>query len=259
METKITEKIKEKGNNNLKNKTNKMTNSIFKNKIRSLIVTIMIIAAGITGCSDDSSTTPTQANNLSFSSMSSADSVGDLQGALVLDTVKILIKEIKLNVANNNQDSSNFKTGPFVLFLNLSAPVNVISAGIIPDGLYDKIKFEVHKLNDNEAVPDPEFADSNGRYSVIVKGRYLGNNFIYKSTKSAHQILQFPDSVQVTSANLTNITLIVKPYIWFIENNAYLDPREPSNSNDTDNNIKDNVNNNFRAFKDDDKNGIQDN
>jgi hypothetical protein len=52
--------------------------------------------------------------------------------------------------------------------------------------------------------------------------------------------------------------MIVRPYIWFIKNDVYLDPRDPANSNDIDNNIKDNIKNNFKAFKDNDRNGIPD-
>jgi len=177
---------------------------------------------------------------------------------LILDTVKILVKDIKLDLNTTSDDSTDFQIGPFVIFLNLSSNINLISSAIIPAGTYDKIKFEVHKLNDNEPVPDPEFADANGRYSVVVKGTYLGNYFVYKSTKSAHQILHFPIFVPITASYLSNVTMIVKPYIWFIKNGAYLDPREPANSNDIDNNIKDNINNNFKAFKDDDRNGIPD-
>jgi hypothetical protein len=225
-----------------------------KHKISSMILAVLISAAGLYSCSD-TVTTP-QIDNLSVSSSSSADSIGDSQNILVLDTVKILIKDIKLNAAN--EDSTNFKVGPFVLFLNLNSSVNTIGLGMIPAGSYDKIKFEVHKLNDNEPIPDPDFADANGRYSVVVKGSYLGNPFVYKSTKSAHQKLNFPNSLSISSGALSNITMIVKPYIWFIKNGLYLDPRDTANSNDIDNNIKDNINNNFKAFKDDDKNGLPD-
>lgn len=232
-----------------------MKKSIFKSKIIALILTIIISTAGFYGCSD---TVTNPADNLSFSAMSSTDSIGDSQNILVLDTVKILIKDIKLNVSNNNQDSTNFKTGPFVLFVNLTSNINLITSAIIPSGSYDKIKFEVHKLNNDEAVPDPDFADANGRYSVIVKGKYLGNYFVYRSTKSAHQILNFPATVSVSPDIKSNITMIIKPYIWFISNGVYLDPRNPSNSNDIDNNIKNNINHNFKAFKDDDRNGLPD-
>lgn len=232
-----------------------MIRATIKHKISTIILTVLISAAGFYSCGD--TTVTTAPDNLTFSSMSSADSIGDTQNILVLDTVKILIKDIKLNVASNS-DSSNFKVGPFVLFLNLSSSINTISSALIPAGSYDKIKFHVHKLEDTEAIPDPEFADANGRYSVIVKGTYLGNYFVYKSDKSAHQILNFPTSVPIVGTSLSNVTLVVKPFIWFIKNGVYLDPRDPANSNDIDNNIKDNINHNFKAFKDNDRNGLPD-
>ena len=221
-----------------------------------MALTAVLLTTGYYGCDDSSVTTET--DNVSLSITSSKDSIGDSQGILILDTVKILIKDIKLDVASNIQDSTNFKTGPFVLFLNLTSEVNNIGSAIIPEGTYDKLKFEIHKLNDNEPLPDPEFADANGRYSVIVKGRYLGQYFVYKSSESAHQKLNFQFSISVLSKTLSNITLVAKPYIWFIKNGAYLDPRDPSNSNDIDNNIKDNIKNNLKAFRDNDKNGLPD-
>ena len=226
-------------------------------RIHVLLVATVVSMAVFYGCGD-STTTPTQADNLSFSGVSSDDSVGDAQNYLILDTVKILIKDIKIKYANTSDDSTDFKVGPFVLFLNLTSNVNVISTGIVPAGNYKKIKFEIHKLQDAEVIPDPEFADANGRYSVIVKGKYFGNYFVYKSTKSAHQILNFPSDIGVAADRSTNVTLLVKPYIWFIKNGAYLDPFNPDNSNDIDNNIKDNINNNFKAFRDNDKNGQED-
>ena len=222
-----------------------------------LIIAAAVSAAGLYGCNNSSTVIP-PTDNLSFSGMSSTDTVGDSQNILILDTVKILIKDIKLNSANTNEDSCDFKVGPFVLFLNLSSGVNIISSSIIPAGEYRKIKFEVHKLNDNETLPDHEFADVNGRYSVIVKGWYLGSYFIYKSTKSAHQILQLPVDIPISAVTVSNITLMVKPYIWFMKNGIWLNPFDTANSNDIDNNIKDNINHNFKAFKDNDRNGIID-
>lgn len=228
-----------------------------KHKFINLMISGVIALAGLYGCSDNA-TNQINTDNLSFSSMSSADSAGDAQSILILDTVKILIKDIKLNVSGGSQDSANFITGPYVLFLNLTSNINFIGSAIIPAGTYDKIKFEVHKLNDNEAVPDPEFADENGRYSVVIKGRYSGSYFVYKSSKSAHQILNFPNTISVSPESKSNITMLLKPYIWFIRDGIYLDPRIPANSNDIDNNIKDNINHNFKAFRDDDKNGLPD-
>jgi len=235
-----------------------MIRTILKNKVSTMILAVMISAAAFYSCNNSSVNSP-QLENVSFSSMSSVDSVGDSQNILVLDTVKILIKDIKLDLATGSEDSSQIKIGPFVVFLNLqSLTVATISTAIIPAGSYNRVKFEVHKLEDAEAIPDPEFADVNGRYSVIIKGFYLGNYFVYKSTKSAHQILNFPANIPVSVGLLTNITMVVKPYIWFISNGVFLDPRDPANSNDIDNNIKNNINHNFKAFKDDNRDGLPD-
>jgi hypothetical protein len=211
-----------------------------------------IVLSCTNGCGEDSVTTPT--DNVDMSVMSSGDTLNDRIGILVLDTVKVLIKDIKLNVANNAQDSTNFKVGPYVLYLNLASSVNIINSAFIPVGTYDKVKFEIHKLEDSETIPDPDFADVNGRYSVVVKGRFSGISFVYKSNKSAHQKLTFPGNLQVSS----NITLHIKPYIWFIKNGVYLDPGDPANESDIDNNIKDNINNNFKCFVDNDRNGQPD-
>ena len=233
---------------------------LLKLRVYVLFLIAALSTAGFYGCSDSNNSIvdPVTADNLGLNAMGSTDSAGDSQNYFIIDTVKILIKEIKLNVANNNQDSTNFKTGPFVLFLNLTSAVNEISTALIPAGSYDKIKFEIHKLNNNEVSPDPEFSDANGTYSVIVKGWYLGNYFIYRSSKSAHQMINFPDTIPIATGARTNITLVVKPYIWFIKNNVYMDPNVPANSNDIDNNIKDNFKNNLKAFRDNDKNGVPD-
>lgn len=219
-----------------------------------LLAAFLVIIFSFSSCSD--SVTPTQQDNLSFSYVGSADTV-DNTGILVIDTVKILLKDIKLNVANSS-DSTNFKTGPYVLNLNFNSVVNTIGSAYIPVGTYDKVQFEVHKLNTNETVPDPEFIDSVNSYSVVVKGSYNGIRFVYKSDKSAKQKLTMPNGLVVTST-MSNITLGVFPYIWFIDsNNLYMDPNDPNNRSTIDNNIKDNFKNNFKAFKDNDKNGIPD-
>ncbi|HMQ68798.1 MAG TPA: hypothetical protein PKA90_07490 [Ignavibacteria bacterium] len=233
-----------------------MKTRIIKRIPQLFIIMILTGIVILSGCSNEDPVT-TQADNLEFNYTGSRDTA-ESSGALILDTVKILLKDIKLNVSNNNNDSMNFRTGPYVLYLYLNSPVNFMDAGFLPEGTYDRVKFMIHKLNDNESVPDPEFADAGGRYSVIVKGSYLGIPFIYKSAKSAHQILAFPNSLFLSPSGKTNITLKVLPYIWFIKNGVYMDPADESNRNDIDNNIKNNINNNFRIFIDNDNNGIPD-
>ncbi len=221
-----------------------------------IIIFLLLVSATFYSCNNNS--TNSAIDNFELSYTSSRDTVlTDVSNILILDTVKILLKDIKLNVASSN-DSSNFKVGPYVLFLNLTSNVNTIGSGYIPAGNYDKIKFEVHKLETTETPPDPEFRDSLGNYSAVVKGRFNGTRFVYKSTKSAKQIINYPTIVTLYTESITNVTLLIRPQIWFIKNNDYLDPNNQANWNDIDNNIKDNINQNFKAFRDNNKDGIPD-
>lgn len=196
--------------------------------------------------------------NLELSSFSSDDIQELVSGSLILDTIKILIKDIKLNITNT-EDSIDYSVGPYVIYLDLNSLVRNFTSDIIPSGNYDKIFFDIHKLEDNETPPDPDFSDLNGRYSIIVKGRYNDTSFVYKSSASVHHKLIFPNSLYISVSGKSNITIHIKPYIWFIKNSIYLDPRNPVNRSDIDDNIKNNINNNIRAFKDNNKDGLPDN
>ena len=222
-----------------------------KNLLFGIVVLgLLVLFQFLQGCNDDIFAPPPDVDNFGISTYSTADTVDN--DILVLDSVKILIKDIKVIVADTN--GNNFKTGPYVLYLNLNSSVNGIDTGYLSAGTYQKIKFEIHKPNNNDPIPDPEFRDSAGNYSAIAKGRFNGISFVYKSKKSAHQFLTFPTGIVITNEGKTNVTLSVNPYTWFIKNGLYLDPNLPANENDIDNNIKDS----FKAFKDDDKNGIPD-
>ena len=227
-----------------------------KNKVTAIIAIIAITATMtfVSGCSDSTTTPMDNADLSTYGTNATTDFILD---SLKIDTVKIYIKDIKLNVASSN-DSSNFKTGPFVFFLNLSSNVNLMTTAQVPEGSYDKIKFEIHKIENGETPLDPEFVDANGRYSTIVKGYYNNTYFVYKSSVSAHQKLNFPTSISYSASTKTNITLRAEPYKWFFKNGNLLNPTLPANVNDIDNNIKNNVNDNIKAYKDNDRNGIPD-
>lgn len=212
----------------------------------------LILVFFVSGCSE-SPVNSSASDNFELSSYASTSSDNNNGGdILVITSAKVLIKDIKLNVSGSGEN--NFKTGPYVLYLDLNSSVNALTTGLIPVGTYDKIKFEIHKPNNNDPIPDPDFRDGLGNYSVIVAGSFNGTSFTYKSKKSAHQMLNMNNELVMTDVGKTNITLTVNPYNWFLSGGVYLDPNIASNENDIDNNIKAS----FKAIIDKDKNGIPD-
>lgn len=164
---------------------------------------------------------------------------------IILTNVKILIRDLKLK-NQTVEDTSNVRTGVFVVTLNMNGALNEIALSDLPSGIYESAKFEIHKLDQTETPHDPDFIEDSLRYSVIVEGTYLDNEFIYKSKKSAHQHIKFEEPIELVSGENLNITLVVNPNDWFVKNGKILDPTDRKNENDIDNLIMKSFKKGFR-------------
>ncbi len=178
---------------------------------------------------------------------------------VIVDTAKILIRNVKFK-NSVDEDSQDFKIGPFVVYLDLTGGVHNIAIGAIPPGTYDRVKFKIHKPEDNETPPDPEFkigTGGNERFSVIIKGRYHDSSFVYRTKKDIEQEMNLnPPLVIVDSLSNVNVTLLVNPSGWFRDQNgAFLDPTLESNEDEIDDNIRDSFK---KAVRDDDEDGDDD-
>lgn len=200
----------------------------------------------------------TETNNgtlsLSFSSGSSSQKV--TADTLTLETVKILLRDVKIK-QQSGDDSLDIELGPFVVSLNLEGMTTDFAVGDIPPGSYDRVRFRVHKLGGSETPPDPEFRDSSdgSRYSVIVKGNINSIPFIYKSRESADQDLPLVTPLEIGKNESANLTITVDPYSWFYNMGILLDPTDPANESDIDNNIE----NSFeKCFEDNNHDGLVD-
>jgi len=193
--------------------------------------------------------------SLSFSNNTALQKIND--DVIELDTIKILIRDIKIK-SKSGSDTSSIKVGPFVVKLNLTGTTTDFAINNIPTGSYDRIKFEIHKIEASETLSDPEFregTDASLRYSVIVKGKYNTVPFIYKSRKSAKQDLKLETPVTVDENGVANLTITVDPFTWFANSVNTFDPTDPANENDIDNNIKESFK---KAFRDNNHDGKED-
>ncbi len=227
------------------------------NKKLAGLVSIFIIGF-FAGCSNDSiSPSASSLNtegNLTLSVMSD-ESVTDA-GEIIITEAKCLIGEVELETEPSSE-SIHLQISPFAVNLNSLNSAQLVASVNIPEGTYNKIKFQIHKPEDNETPPDPEFKtgeSGNQRFSVIVKGIFNGNSFVYKSRKSANLVFSLSNSLLIQQGS-RNLTMIINPSQWFIDGNSILDPRESSNENKIDNNIK----NSFRSIiRDDNRDGQPD-
>jgi hypothetical protein len=239
----------------------------FRKIFSTIILSFMFFF--INGC--DTTETTNGTVSLSFHSGSSLQKITD--GTIELTEVKILLRDVKLKMdddedddghngegehENGDDNSHMIRVGPFVVNLNLNGMTTDFIVANIPAGYYEGVKFKIHQIQGSEVPPDPEFKegeDNSKRYSVIVKGLYNSEPFIYKSKKPAKQHLEFEPPIFVEENGDINLTITVDPYSWFYKDEILLDPTDPANENDIDNNIKASFK---EAYEDDDHNGKED-
>ena len=201
-----------------------------------------------TGCDSTEITDSTVSVMFTLSSITQKFS-GD---TIRLDTVKILLKDVKIMDQSGN-DEVNIKSGPVVIYLNPDGITTHFAVNNIPPGNYDRISFQVHSLENSEIPPDQEFKEGSARYSVIVKGVFNSVPFVYKSKRSAEQDLKLETPIRVLNNSSANLTIIVDhPLGWFCNEGILMDPNNTDNENDINNNIE----HAFKiCFRDDDCDG----
>ncbi|HMQ78215.1 MAG TPA: hypothetical protein PKE39_04845 [Ignavibacteria bacterium] len=222
-------------------------------------ILFVILLAFTSGCGEESSVTNSSGNGGTTDNTSLSVKLDEsVTGANypVITEAKALITEIELETEPSGT-SQEVRISPVVIYFNTGGQVISVTAANLPAGTWNKIKLQIHKPEDTESIPDPEFREGtsgNQRYSFIIKGTYNGSPFVYKSRKRADIIINLPAPL-VTGGSQKNITILVNPALWFMNNGNVLDPSNSGN----DDMIDDNLKNSFkRAFRDDDKDGRSD-
>jgi hypothetical protein len=228
-----------------------MKTKLFKNIFSTLLGLIILVV--ITACDTNDPNETSISMSFSVNSALPKIAADDFQ----IQNVKLLVRNIKIK-NQSFEDSLHVKTGPVVVDLNLEGKTTEFAYSEIPAGTYNRIRFEIHKIEDSEVPPDSEFKESNessDRFSVIVKGQLNGELFTYKSRKSAVQDIKLAEDLIVEEGEEANLTITVDPFSWFYEGDKFLDPNDNSNDDKIDNNLKYSFK---RAFCDKDKNGLED-
>jgi hypothetical protein len=147
-------------------------------------------------------------------------------------------------------DDGTIMAGPFIAEWDATGE-KIISTVVIPAGTYDRIKFEIHKLNENEdasLLNDPLFGDfvNGGRYTVLIDGisfvNGVGYPFSYRSSLTANLQVFLDPPATFDSVQAYNLTLVFDPVIIFgMPGMRPLDPRDPDNHGIIDGMIKSSI------------------
>ncbi len=227
------------------------------NSAKILLITLIILtfaAVFFAGCDEGGGITiPSGSTELTLSSKSDKTLTDNPPANIVITEVKALIHQVQLE-QETNQNNQTITFEPFVVnFITTGGVKEMITKYIIRD-FYTRVKFQLHKPEDNEVPPDPEFVSGTQKYSFIVKGTYNGSSFVYKSKRTSYVVVNFENTANINQRTM-NVTVLFNELGWFKNGSADLDPRVTANETLIDENIK----NSFKkAFLDNDKNGLPD-
>jgi hypothetical protein len=177
---------------------------------------------------------------------------GSTCDSVVITKARIVIRTLKLHLAGDADDDSLehsshdgdkdvIKAGPFIAEFSLGS-AKLISTVTIPPGTYDHIKFEIHKLNENEdqsLLNDPVFGDfvNGGRYTFLIDGISYVNGlpypFTFKSSQTDNVMFFFDPPVLFDANHAYDLTLKFDPKLMFGRPGMRpLDPRDVDNAHD---------------------------
>lgn len=244
---------------------------------KTLMLMFALGSMGALGACDDSSGPGQGAVSLSLSvpasgpvaaveSPASFDLVYTGGGStLTVTKVEMVMRQIELERVDDDScdagfegpdECEEFETGPRVFPLPVDGTTDaVLDIPDVPDGLYDELEVEIHKLSSDPEdasilLSRPDLAD----VSIRVEGDFDGTPFVF--TTGVEEEFEFPLAPPVDpSAGSVNVTISIDVESWFAAaDGSLLDPGVADNRSQIENNIQ----GSFEAFEDDDGDGVDD-
>src|SRR5438067_12420675 len=167
-----------------------------------------------------------------------------------LSRIRVALRELELR-SRDGSKRAEIALGPVVIDLGAadltSAGVQKVLDSTVPAGTYDKIKFEIHRLQAADKVAGADDLVKAGA-SILIDGTFNGTAFQFATALEAEQELEGKFVIDSTSQN---ITLNFDPSKWFVSGTTPLDPSDPANKLAIEANIKSSL----AAFQDDDEPG----
>ena len=207
---------------------------------RQNVFTIVCLGLSLALASCDGTIDPAEPSNFVLSARAAGGIQKPSAQSLELSSVKVLLKSIRVH-SKRFEGKADILQSPVVLVLSLSGARTSLALSTIAEGIYDRVRFRLHKAGVAEPIPDPEFlsgASGDHRYSVIVNGMWNGMPFTFRSQQNADQEYELQPAARVASGTTTEVTLLVDPYSWFEGPAGPLGPNRAENISLIDSRIK---------------------
>lgn len=199
---------------------------------------------------------------------------------IVVRSVELVLREIELkrvevaacDAVEGNGDCEEFETGPVLVTLPLGAANTRQDITVnAPAGMYDKLEFEVHKP---DASSDAAFiatlpAGFPSGASIRVQGTFVQGSgsgpgartdFTFTSDVNQSEEMNLVPPLTVAAGAAANVTLRVDISTWYLNagRTALVNPATANKGGANESVVANNIQNSFKAFRDNNENGLDD-
>ena len=215
-----------------------------------------------------------------------ADTITGGNDTLVLESVQLVLRDVRFKRADDDScddddhpgddsthsvllgddddhDDCEFSNaGPILLDLPLGPGVTRAFTVPVDTGTYDELRVKLHKPEDNGDPKDVAFITAHPemhKISIRATGTYNGAPFIFTSDINAQQRIELAPPIAVTDSTLNvDVTIRVNTDGWFRNGGALFDPATANKGEPNANDVRDNIRDSFRAFRDSNHDGCDD-
>lgn len=220
--------------------------------LKPLLSLLAALSLIITGCdiagsdSDGPSTVELQmkVQTSTQAKMTASSTDGASVNTAAIQEVKLFVDEMELESAD--EDSLDFEREAFIISLPLDGSSLTLTESEIPAGFYDEFELEIEKPESDENISDPDFRDETGSYSVVVKGLYNNEPFMFRSDEDFELELDLNPPLDISESDDALLVISVDVSDWFRGSDGTdLDPKDFANLET----INENIENSFEAFE----------
>ncbi len=192
---------------------------------------------------------------------------------LVVTRVQMVLREIELKRARgtdacpsngssgSSDDCEELTLGPILLDLPLGGSVARVFTVEADTGTFRELEFDIHKPEDDGR--DREFLARHPdfrRVSIRVDGTYNGAPFVFITDLNTEQEVDLVPPLVIGEGRVTDLTLRVNLRDWFLNasRTTFVSPASANKGGPNEGLVKDNIEDSFEAFEDDDRDGRRD-
>ena len=259
--------------------------------MKNVTLVALALSFALAACSDSNTGTVSfaltarqaaaPAGSAAFSSTAAAPSVAAAGDSTVImlgnDTIivrsaQLVLRKVELkrsDVAScdalaGNDDCEEFETGATLVTLPLGSTTIAQQVSVAaPPGTFNALEFEIHKPSSSEdaafIAANPDFA----AISIRVTGTYsqagTRSTFTFTSDVDQSEEATLPSPVTVQAGQSLNVTLRADISGWFLNaaKTALVDPASANQGGANQSVVANNIQNSFKAFEDDNHDGLE--